>query len=102
MQIIRAMNASHRFKQDFLVKLEECIRAQLTSAAAQQWLGLRLQFLGAFLVGGAGLVAAITSAHASSPEMVGLAISYALSITGLLSGVLSSVAETEQVIECKV
>lgn len=94
---IRAMTASARFKRDFLVKLEECMRAQLTAAAAQQWLALRLQMLGSILVGGAGMVAAITSAHASSPGMVGLAISYALSITGLLGGVLTALAETEQV-----
>lgn len=94
---IRAMHAANRFKQDFLVKLEESIRAQLTASAAQQWLGLRLQILGAFLVGGAGLIAAVTSAHTLNPGMVGLAISYALSITGLLSGVLSAIAETEQV-----
>lgn len=92
------MRAANRFQRDFLGKLEESIRAQLTATAAQQWLGLRLQFFGAVLVGGAGFVAAITSAHASNPEMVGLAISYALSITGLLGGVLNALAETEQVI----
>lgn len=95
---IRAMSSTTRFKRDFLVKLEECIRAQLTATAAQQWLAIRLQFLGALLVGGSGLVAAITSAQVTSPGMVGLAISYALSITGLLGGVLSAFAETEQVI----
>lgn len=93
---IRAMRAGNRFQRDFIGKLEDCIRAQLTSAAAQQWLSLRLQFLGAVLVGGSGFVAAITSAHSSSPGMVGLAISYALSITGLLGGVLNALAETEQ------
>lgn len=96
---IRAMRHMKRFKRDFSVKLEESIRAQLTSAAAQQWLALRLQFVGCILVGGSGLIAAITSAHINSPGMVGLAISYALSITGLLGGVLSALAETELVIE---
>lgn len=96
LSIIRAMRAEGRFHRDFLFKLEESIRAQLTATAAQRWLGLRLKFLGAFLVGGAGFVAAVTSAHASNPELVGLAISYALSITGLLSGLLSALAETEQ------
>lgn len=96
---IRAMASTKRFKRDFLVKLEECTRAQLTATAAQQWLAIRLQFLGSLLVGGAGLVAVITSAQITSPGMVGLAISYALSITGLLGGVLSAFAETEQVIQ---
>ncbi|KAG4079388.1 hypothetical protein HA402_008080 [Bradysia odoriphaga] len=93
---IRAMRHTIRFKRDFDVKLEESIRAQLTSAAAQQWLALRLQVIGCFLVGGSGMVASITSAHLNSPGMVGLAISYSLSITGLLGGLLSAFAETEQ------
>uniref|UniRef100_A0A182RBN2 ABC-type xenobiotic transporter n=1 Tax=Anopheles funestus TaxID=62324 RepID=A0A182RBN2_ANOFN len=93
---IRALRGEKRFQRDFLYKLGESIKAQLSAAATQQWLGLRLQLLGAFLVGGSGLLAAITSAHMTSPELVGLAISYALSITGLLSGLLYAVAETEQ------
>lgn len=93
---IRAMRVEPRFLRDFLGKLEESTRAELTANAAVRWLGLRLKCLGALLVGGAGFIAAITSAHASNPEMVGLAISYALSITGLLAGVLNALAETEQ------
>uniref|UniRef100_A0A182MWB3 ABC-type xenobiotic transporter n=1 Tax=Anopheles culicifacies TaxID=139723 RepID=A0A182MWB3_9DIPT len=93
---IRALRGEKRFQRDFLYKLGESIKAQLSAAATQQWLGLRLQLLGAFLVGGSGLLAAITSAHMTTPELVGLAISYALSITGLLSGLLYAVAETEQ------
>ncbi|XP_017480560.1 PREDICTED: multidrug resistance-associated protein 7 [Rhagoletis zephyria] len=93
---IRTMRASARFQRDFHAKLEESIKAQLTSTAAQQWLSLRLQLLGVFLVAGAGFLAAITSAHVTNPGLVGLAISYALSITGLLGGLLNAVAETEQ------
>lgn len=93
---IRAMRAGARFSRDFLTKLEDSICTQLTAAAAQQWLGLRLQLLGAVFVGGSGFIAVITSAHSSSPEMVGLAISYSLSITGMLTGVLNALTETEQ------
>lgn len=93
---IRAMRATTRFQQDFSVKLEESIRAQLTSSAASCWLSMRLQLLGAAIVGGAGVLTAMTSAHTTSPGLVGLAISYALSISNLLSGVLSSFTETEQ------
>lgn len=93
---IRAMRGANRFRRNFAVKLEESIRAQVTQTAAQQWLGLRIQILGAILVGGCGVLSAITSAHATNPSFVGLAISYALSITGLLGGLLNAVAETEQ------
>ena len=93
---IRAMRASVRFQQDFSVKLEESIKAQVTASAASCWLAIRLQLLGAIIVGGAGVLCAMTSAHTSNPGMVGLAISYALSISGLLSGVLNAFSETEQ------
>uniref|UniRef100_A0A336LPK6 ABC-type xenobiotic transporter n=1 Tax=Culicoides sonorensis TaxID=179676 RepID=A0A336LPK6_CULSO len=93
---IRSMRANVRFARDFSTKLEESIRAQLTASAASQWLGLRLQLLGALFVGFSGLIAAATSAHTSTPGLVGLAISYALSISGLLAGVLNAFAETEQ------
>ncbi|XP_026844252.1 multidrug resistance-associated protein 7 [Drosophila persimilis] len=93
---IRSMRASPRFQRDFQVKLEESIKAQLTQSAAQQWLALRMQLLGTLLVGGAGLLAAITASHATNPGLVGLCISYALSITGQLGDLLHAVAETEQ------
>lgn len=93
---IRAMRASPRFQQDFGVKLEESIRAQVTASAASCWLAVRLQLLGAAIVGGAGILTAMTNAHTSAPGMVGLAISYALSISGLLGGVLNAFSETEQ------
>lgn len=92
---IRAMRASARFSADFLVLLENSARTQLTSSAAQCWLSIRLQMLGSVLIGGCSVVAALTGAHVTSAGYVGLAISYALSITSLLSGVLNAVAETE-------
>lgn len=93
---IRAMRATTRFQQDFAVKLEESIRAQVSASAASCWLAVRLQLLGAVIVGGAGVLTAMTSAHTTAPGMVGLAISYALSISGLLGGVLNAFSETEQ------
>lgn len=93
---IRCMGGSLRFKQDFSLKLEENIKAQLSSQAASCWLSMRLQLLGATIVGGCGILTALTSAHTSSPGMVGLAISYALSISSLLNGVLNAFTETEQ------
>lgn len=93
---IHAMKATTRFQQDFSVKLEESIRAQITASSASCWLSVRLQLLGSAIVGGAGILTAMTSAHTSSPGLVGLAISYALSISNLLSGVLSTFTETEQ------
>lgn len=78
------------------MKSEENIRANLTAAASKQWLGIRLQLLGALFVGYTAFTTIITSSHATAPELAGLVISYALSITALLSGVLNAVIETEQ------
>ena len=68
---IRAMQASDRFQQDFIVKLEESVRAQITALSASCWLAIRLQLLGGFIVGGAGVLTAMTSAHTTSPGLVG-------------------------------
>lgn len=100
LETIRSMRAGTRFQRDFLVKLEESTRAQLTASAAQQWLSLRLQMIGAFLIGGSGFVAVITSADSNTPELTGLVISYTLSFVTLLSGLLSALTETEQVRLC--
>lgn len=91
------MRADNRFYRDFLVRLEDSIRAQLTSEAAEKWLALRLEMMGAFFVGFTGLITVITSAHSTIPEMTGLVISYGLSITEVLNGVLRCLTETEQV-----
>lgn len=94
---IRSMRGNDRFYKDFLVKLEDSIRAQLSGEAAQQWLSLRLQLLGSFLVGGSCFIAVITSSDASIPELTGLVISYSLTITAFLGGVLNALTETERV-----
>lgn len=93
---IRCMGGVKRFKQDFAVKLEENVKAQITSSAASCWLSMRLQLLGATIVGGCGILTCLTSAHSSSPGLIGLAISYALSVSSLLNGVLNAFTETEQ------
>lgn len=89
------MTASERFQKIFRVKLTESIRAQLSGFAAENWLTIRLQFIGSLVVGGCGIIAAITSGHVTNAGMVGLAISYALSITELLETVLYAVAQVE-------
>lgn len=96
LSIIRSSRANNRFYRDFLVKSEENIRANLTASASKQWLGIRLQLLGALYVGFTAFTTIITASHTTAPELAGLVISYALTITTLISGVLSAVIETEQ------
>lgn len=77
-------------------------RAALASLAASCWLGLRLQLIAAAMA--AGVAVAAVAQHAGSlpggsgmtAGLVGLSLSYVIPITGLLSGLLTSSAETEQ------
>ncbi|XP_041988661.1 ATP-binding cassette sub-family C member 10 [Aricia agestis] len=72
-------------------------RAALCGAAAAQWLALRLQAPAALALAAAAALAALQRAtHAADPGLVGLAISYALSLTSALGNVLNSFTETER------
>ncbi|KAL4720610.1 hypothetical protein ACJJTC_009260 [Scirpophaga incertulas] len=94
---IRAMGASSRWAESGEEWVESWQRAALCSAAASQWLALRLQACAAAVTGTAALLAVLQRAmHASDPGLVGLAISYALSMTSMLSGVLNTFTETER------
>lgn len=77
--------------------LENNQRAIFAGFAASAWLNLRLQLMGVAIITGVALVAvAQHQFDVVEPALVGLTLAYALSITGLLSGVVSSMAETER------
>ncbi|KAK9791817.1 hypothetical protein WJX73_008914 [Symbiochloris irregularis] len=82
-------------------------RANITALALQQWLSLRLQLLAAAVVTAVALLGVLQHqgrlpdflSHGSrifGAGAVGLSLSYALPLTGLLNGLLTSSAETEQ------
>jgi ABC-type multidrug transport system fused ATPase/permease subunit len=60
-------------------KLDNNNRAYYMQIQSQRWLALRLDFVGALIVGCAALVAALL-AQSLSPGLVGLSISYALQV----------------------
>lgn len=94
---IRATDSTARFAQENLDMLEDNIKTQFAGQAAGQWLGLRLQLIGVAMVTGVGIFAVVQHhLHTVDPGLVGLAISYALSVTGVLSGVVTSFVETEK------
>lgn len=64
-----------------------------------RWLGLRLDWVGAVLVGVTALVAVLTAGNIN-PSLVGLALSYAISILGLLNWVVRQATETETMLSC--
>ena len=69
-----------------------CLQAQYAGVVAGQWLELRLQMLGCAVVTAIAIISVIQHKSGSvSPGLVGLAISYALGVTGNLQQILSFV-----------
>nr|XP_026483882.1 ABC transporter C family member 13 isoform X1 [Vanessa tameamea] len=94
---VRALGAAARWAERGEEGVERWQRAALCGAAAAQWLALRLQAVAAVAVVAAALLAVLQRAtHAADPGLVGLAISYALSMTSMLSNVLNAFTETER------
>jgi len=97
---IRAAREQPRFERDGRRRLELSQRARYGGYAASQWLELRLQLIGVTVVAAVAFISVVqhhTAAGAGGHAgYVGLAVSYALGITGKLSGLLSSFTETER------
>ncbi|MBN3317851.1 MRP7 protein, partial [Atractosteus spatula] len=93
---IRASRAAPRFEQENESRLERNQRCLFASNAAMQWLDIRLQMIGVAVVTGIAVIAVIQHQKKSiDPGLVGLSLSYALSITSLLSGLIFSFTQTE-------
>ncbi|XP_067031621.1 ATP-binding cassette sub-family C member 10-like isoform X2 [Acropora muricata] len=94
---IRALRDELRFKLENEFRLETNQRANFCALVASQWLGLFLQFIGVAMVTAVAFIAVLEH-HFSTvdPGLVGLAISYALSVTDRLSGMVTSFTETEK------
>ncbi|KFR10532.1 Multidrug resistance-associated protein 7 [Opisthocomus hoazin] len=93
---IRAMRATQRFELENQLRLEENQRCLFGSNTAVQWLDIRLQMIGVAVVTAiAGIAIIQHQKQLGNPGLVGLALSYALSVTNLLSGLISSFTMTE-------
>ncbi|XP_040207675.1 ATP-binding cassette sub-family C member 10 [Rana temporaria] len=93
---IRATRHADRFKLECESRLDVNQRCVFTSNTAVQWLDIRLQMIGVVVVTAIAVIAIIQhQRRAGDPGLVGLSLSYALSITGLLSGLISSFTQTE-------
>ena len=86
-----------RFKHENELYLEASQKTQFASMAISQWLSLRLQLVGVVLLAGVCVMAVIQHQFdIADPGLIGLAITYALSVTGLMSGVVNVFTETER------
>ncbi|XP_068253995.1 ATP-binding cassette sub-family C member 10 isoform X2 [Nyctibius grandis] len=93
---IRAMRATQRFELENQLCLEQNQRCLFASNTATQWLDIRLQMIGVTVVTAiAGIAIIQHQKQLGNPGLVGLALSYALSVTNLLSGLISSFTLTE-------
>ncbi|KAF6112501.1 ATP binding cassette subfamily C member 10 [Phyllostomus discolor] len=94
--VLRATGATDRFEEENQRLLELNQRCQFASSATMQWLDIRLQLMGAAVVSAiAGIALVQHQQGLADPGLVGLSLSYALSLTGLLSGLVSSFTQTE-------
>uniref|UniRef100_A0AAX7U893 ATP-binding cassette, sub-family C (CFTR/MRP), member 10 n=1 Tax=Astatotilapia calliptera TaxID=8154 RepID=A0AAX7U893_ASTCA len=85
-----------RFEEENARRLEQNQRCLFLSYAAGQWLDIRLQLIGIAVVTGLGVIAVVQhQLNSVDPGLVGLSLSYALSITQLLSGLIFSFTQTE-------
>ncbi|XP_030627919.1 multidrug resistance-associated protein 7 [Chanos chanos] len=93
---VRASGSANRFERENERRLEQNQRCLFISNAAMQWLDIRLQMIGVAVVTVISVIAVIQHQTKSvDPGLVGLSLSYALSITNLLSGLIFTFAQTE-------
>nr|CAB3219632.1 multidrug resistance-associated protein 7-like [Phallusia mammillata] len=94
---IRAFRKEQMFREQNLSLVDANQRCNFSTLAAQEWLAIRLQMMGVVMVTGVAFTAVIEHQHhMTSAGLVGLALSYALSVTSRLSGVITSFTETEK------
>ncbi|TRZ25150.1 hypothetical protein HGM15179_001958 [Zosterops borbonicus] len=93
---VRAMRAAKRFELENQLRLEQNQRCLFASNTVMEWLDIRLQMIGVAVVSSiAGIAIIQHQKQLGNPGLVGLALSYALSVTNLLSGLISSFTHTE-------
>nr|XP_054751164.1 ATP-binding cassette sub-family C member 9-like [Lytechinus pictus]XP_054751165.1 ATP-binding cassette sub-family C member 9-like [Lytechinus pictus] len=94
---IRAYNSQKTFYRTIMERINVNNTAYLYLQTANRWLAARLDFIGALVVLLAGLtttISAVVFGGVPASE-VGLAISYALQVSGYLNWVVRSAADTE-------
>jgi ABC-type multidrug transport system fused ATPase/permease subunit len=96
---IRAYEQQNRFIYDNETKLDDNQRAYFPSIACNRWLAVRLEFLGSIIIFGAAIFAVVGVLYGNKsyidPGLVGLSVSYALSVTQALNWVIRSFCEIE-------
>jgi len=92
---IHAYREEARFVKESEKRIDTENRAYFITIAAQRWLGVRLDLLGNALVLGIGLIA-VGFRNTTDPSKMGVVMTYALSITQVMSQMVTMFAQVEQ------
>jgi ABC-type multidrug transport system fused ATPase/permease subunit len=93
---IRAYAEEDRFIQGNQNKIDHNNRANYLQLQSQRWLALRLEVLGAAVTGCAAIIAVLVG-NTLTPGQVGLSVSYALSVTGMLNWMIRTMVPCRSV-----
>ncbi|KAI5296425.1 hypothetical protein KEM56_005448, partial [Ascosphaera pollenicola] len=94
---IRAFRQQKRFILENELRMDANQRAFYPSISANRWLAVRLEFIGSIVILAAASfsILSVTTGSGLSAGMVGLAMSYALQITGSLNWIVRQTVEVE-------
>lgn len=94
---IRAYRQQARFENENEWRVDANLRAYFPSISANRWLAVRLEFIGAIVILAAAGFAVIyvSNGYPLDDGWVGLAMSYALQITGSLNWIVRQTVEVE-------
>lgn len=95
---IRSFREIKRFLKKHEHYLHNYIRSSYVSMAASQWLNFRLQMIGVAMITIVSFIGIVQHIYGSNvnASLIGLALSYILSVTGILNGLITSFTETEK------
>ncbi|XP_060886296.1 ATP-binding cassette sub-family C member 9 isoform X2 [Labrus mixtus] len=92
---IRAFRHEARFKQRMLELTDTNNTAYLFLSAANRWLEVRTDYLGSVIVLTAAVLSIWNAEHGSGNGLVGLGLTYALTVTNYLNWVVRNLADLE-------
>ncbi|KAL0491571.1 ATP-binding cassette, subfamily C [Acrasis kona] len=91
---IRAYNEQIRFQKENCTRIDMSNKALYCQLISVRWLGVRLEFVGRFIIFFAAIFAVVGRSSLNA-GIAGLILTYALQITGVFNWAVRSVTETE-------
>ncbi|GBG82367.1 hypothetical protein CBR_g34650 [Chara braunii] len=92
---IRAFRQEERFAGENLQRIDDNLRANFHNLAANEWLGLRLELIAAFILTVTAMLLTAPAQHAINPGMVGISLSYGLTLSTCVCFLVLSTCQLE-------